>query len=309
MRKRPRRLPEPLRPGDPIAVVAPGGPVDPKRLARGLARLSLAGFVPRTAGGLTARDGFLAGGDAHRAAQLRWALSLTDGCAVMAARGGYGTTRLLPRVDWRKATSRPRLWIGYSDFTVILSWLSTRLRVPVIHGPMAAADLAGRPDPSAFDAFVRLAGGRTGPREPWGTPCDRLRRGSAEGILSGGCLSVITSLLGTPYEPDFRGALLFLEDVREPAYRIDRMLTQWTQSGKFASIEGILAGRILPVRGETEEDLRRIFAAAGKRLSVPVWYGFPAGHGAVNFPLPFGVRARIDSRGRLFLLESPVEGR
>jgi len=116
-------------------------------------------------------------------------------------------------------------------------------------------------------------------------------------------------LLGTPYEPDFRGALLFLEDVREPAYRIDRMCTQWIQSGKISKIEGILAGRIAPVRGETEEDLRRVFAAAGKRLSVPVWYGFPAGHGPVNFPLPFGVRVRVDSRGRLFLLESPVEGR
>lgn len=309
MRKRPGRLPQPLRPGDPVAVVAPGGPVDPKRLARGLSRLAAAGFVPRTASGLLARDGYLAGGDDHRAAQLRWALSLPGGGAVMAARGGYGTTRLLPRVDWRIAAARPRLWIGYSDLTAILSWLSTRLRVPSIHGPMAAADLGGRSDPAAFDAFVRLAGGRTDPREPWGEPCDRLRAGAAEGILSGGCLSVVTSLLGTPFEPDFRGALLFLEDVREPAYRIDRMLTQWIQSGKLGKIEGILAGRIAPVRGETEEDLRRVFAAAGKRLSVPVWYGFPAGHGPVNFPLPFGVRARVDSRGRLFLLESPVEGR
>jgi muramoyltetrapeptide carboxypeptidase len=304
-----RRLPKPLRPGDPIAIVAPAGPVDPKRLARGLSRLSGAGFFPRKADGLLARDGFLAGGDDHRSAQLRWALSLPDGEAVMAARGGYGATRLLPRVDWKFAAARPRLWIGYSDITAILSFLSTRLRIPSIHGPMAAADLGGRFDRSAFEAFVRLAGGRTDPREPWGDRCDRLCAGAADGILSGGCLSVITSLLGTPYEPDFRGALLFLEDVREPAYRIDRMLTQWIQSGKITGIEGILAGRIAPVHGETEEDLRRVFAAAGRRLSVPVWYGFPAGHGPVNFPLPFGVRVRIDSRGRLFLLESPVEGR
>lgn len=309
MRKVSRRLPKPLRPGDPIAIVAPAGPVDPRRLARGLSRLAEAGFVPKTASGLLSREGFLAGGDPQRAAQLRWALSLSGAGAVMAARGGYGTARLLPRVDWKQAAARPRLWIGYSDFSAILSWLSTRLRIPSIHGPMAAADLAGRFDPSAFDAFIRLAGGEASPREPWGEPCDRLRAGAAEGILSGGCLSVITSLLGTPYEPDFRGALLFLEDVREPAYRLDRMLTQWIQSGKLAGIEGILAGRIAPVRGETEEDLRRIFAAAGKLLSVPVWYGFPSGHGPVNFPLPFGVRARVDSGGRLFLLESPVEGR
>lgn len=304
-----RRLPPPLRPGDAIAIVAPAGPVDPKRLARGHSRLTAAGFAPKTAEGLLDRDGYLAGDDAKRAGQLRWALSLPGCRAVMAARGGFGTTRILPLVDWTEIASRPRLMIGYSDFTAVLSYLSTRLRVPAIHGPMAAADLAGRPDPAAFDAFLRLAGGRTDPREPWGSPCDRLRGGSAEGVLSGGCLSVLTSLLGTPFEPDFRGALLFLEDVREPAYRIDRMLTQWVQAGKWKGIAGILAGRIAPVRGESEEDLRRVFAAAGERLSIPVWYGFPAGHGSINFPLPFGVRARIDPRGRLFLPESPVAAR
>ena len=303
-----RRFPPPLRPGDVVAVVAPAGPVEPDRLARGLSRLSSAGFVPETAEGLLAKDRFLAGDDAHRAAQLRWALSLPGARAVMAARGGYGTTRLMPLVDWKRASRRPRLIVGYSDVTAILAYLSTRLGVPAIHGPMVAADLALRPDPASFDAFLRLTGGRTSPREPWGPPCDRLRGGAAEGILSGGCLSVLTSLLGTPFEPDFRGALLFLEDVSEPAYRLDRMLTQWIQAGKLGRIAGILAGRISPVRGETAEGIRRVFAEAGKRLSVPVWCGFPAGHGRTNFPLPFGVRARIDTQGRLFLLESPVAG-
>jgi muramoyltetrapeptide carboxypeptidase len=120
---------------------------------------------------------------------------------------------------------------------------------------------------------------------------------------------VLTSLLGTPFEPDFRGALLFLEDVSEPCYRIDRMLTQWIQSGRLRRITGIVAGTMSPVRGESEEDIRRVFAEAGRRIGVPAWYGFPAGHAGPNYPLPFGVRARIDSRGRLFLLEPPVEDR
>jgi len=124
--------------------------------------------------------------------------------------------------------------------------------------------------------------------------------------LCGGCLSVVTALLGARYEPDFRGALLFLEDVKENAYRLDRMLTQWIQSGRLSRIAGIVAGAIAPVGGETGDDVRKAFADAGKRLSVPVWYGFPAGHDGQNFALPFGVRARIDGRGRLFLLESPV---
>ncbi len=301
-----RRRPLPLRKGDVVAIVAPAGPVDPARLARGIAHLSGAGYIPETADGVLKRDGFLAGDDAHRAAQLRWALALPEARAVMAARGGYGTTRLLPLVDWAKATRRPKLVVGYSDVTAILAYAATRLGMPGIHGPMAAADLALRPDAESLDAFARLAAGRVGPREPWGPPCERLRPGAAEGLLCGGCLSVVTALLGTPYEPDFRGALLFLEDVKESAYRLDRMLTQWIQSGRLSRIAGIVAGAVAPVGGESGDDIRKVFAAAGKRLSVPVWYGFPAGHEGTNIALPFGVRARIDGRGRLFLLESPV---
>ncbi|MBI5418795.1 MAG: LD-carboxypeptidase [Deltaproteobacteria bacterium] len=303
------RKPLPLRKGDVIAIVAPAGPVDSRKLTRGIARLSAAGFVPEIAEGVLEREGFLAGGDAHRAEQLSWALALPEARAVMAARGGYGTTRIMPLINWRKAARRPRLVVGYSDVTAILAYVSTRLRLSAIHGPMAAADLAGKTDGAALAAFSRLAGGEVSTGEPWGAPCERLRGGAAEGILTGGCLSVLTALLGTPFEPDFRGALLFLEDVSEPSYRLDRMLTQWIQSGRLGRITGILAGKMSPVAGEAEEDLRKAFAAAGRRLSVPVWYGFPAGHGGPNYALPFGVRAKIDGRGRLFLLESPVEAR
>jgi len=135
---------------------------------------------------------------------------------------------------------------------------------------------------------------------------ERLRGGSAEGRLTGGCLSVLTALLATRFEPDFRGALLFLEDVQEPAYRLDRMLTQWVQTGKWSRIAWILVGKIAPAKGETPDDLRRVFLDAGKRLSVPVWFGFPAGHDGRNVALPFGVRARVDAKGRLKLLEPPV---
>ncbi len=301
------RKPLPLRKGDVIAVCAPAGPVDADRLQRGISRLSAAGYVAEIADGVLASEGYFAGGDGHRARQLEWALTLPEARAVMAARGGYGTTRLLPLVDWKKAARRPKLLVGYSDMTAVLAYVSTRLRLPCLHGPMAAADLAGRFDADALDAFARLAAGAVSPREPWGEPMERLRGGGAEGVLSGGCLSVITALLSTPFEPDFRGALLFLEDVGEPAYRIDRMMTQWIQSGRWSGIAGILAGRMAPARGESAGELRRVFHEAGKRLSVPVWFGFPAGHDGRNVALPFGVRARVDAKGRLFLLESPVE--
>lgn len=302
------RKPLPLRKGDVIAVFAPAGPVDSKKLSRGIVRLGRAGFVPEIADGVLRKDGYLAGSDAHRAGQAQWALSLPEARAAMAARGGYGTTRLLPRIDWRKFARRPKLVVGYSDLTAFLSYLATRLGIPSIHGPMAAADLATRADGPALEAFVRLAAGEMSPKEPWGAPCERLRGGAAEGILSGGCLSVLTSLLGTPFEPDFRGTLLFLEDVAEPCYRIDRMLTQWIQSGRLRKIAGIVVGKMSPTDGDAEADLRKVFADAGRSLSVPVWYGFPAGHTGPNYALPFGVRARIDARGRLFLPESPVAG-
>ena len=195
----------------------------------------------------------------------------------MAARGGYGTTRILPLIDWKKAVRRRKLVVGFSDMTAVLSYLSTRLGFPCLHGPMAAADLASRFDPGALDAFARLAAGEVSPREPWGEPTERIRGGAAEGVLAGGCLSVITALLGTPYEPDFRGVLLFLEDVGEPAYRIDRMLTQWIQSGRLSKVAGIVVGTTAPARGESIDEIRRVFHDAGKRLSVPVRYGFPAG--------------------------------
>lgn len=304
-----KAVPPPLRKGDVIAIVAPAGPVDPRKLARGIALLAQAGFVPEVCDGTLDRDGYLAGRDAGRAACLRWSLEVPEARAVMAARGGYGTTRILPLIDWKKVARRPRLIVGYSDITAILSFAATRLGMPAIHGPMAAADLASRPDPAALDAFCRLAAGEVSPSEPWGLPCERVRGGAAEGKLAGGCLSIVTALLGTAYEPDLSGALLFLEDVAEPCYRLDRMLVQLIQAGRLARIAGIVVGKMSPAGSETEDDLVRVFAAAGKTLSVPVWYGFPAGHSGPNYPLPFGVPAKMDGRGRLHLLGSPVSGR
>jgi muramoyltetrapeptide carboxypeptidase len=298
--------PLPLRPGDAVAVVAPSGPVEGAKLERGLARLREAGYEPVRSRGILSRDRYLAGSDEKRAERLRWAFDHPEARAVWAARGGYGATRLLPLLDWRALASRRKLVVGYSDVTAILSFLSTRLHVPTVHGPMPAADLSRPGGEKSLEPFARLVAGETECGERWGPPCVPLRGGTAEGILAGGCLSVLTSLLGTPYEPDFRGAILFLEDVAEPAYRIDRMLAQWLQSGRLSDVRGILVGRLVPARGETEVEAAHPVAEAAARLSVPCWYGFPAGHGGANVPIPFGVRGRVDGKGRLSLLESPV---
>ena len=246
------RRPRPLRKGDVIAVYAPAGPVNGLRLQRGIARLSAAGFVPEIAEGILAAEGIPGRGRRAPGAPARMGADAAGGAGRDGRAGAAtATTRLLPLVDWKRAARRPKLLVGYSDLTAILAYVSTRLKVPCIHGPMAAADLALRFDAAALDAFARLAAGKVSPREPWGEPMERVRGGGARGMLTGGCLSVLTGMLSTPYCPDFRGALLFLEDVEEPAYKLDRMLTQWVQSGRWSKIAGILVGKIAPVKGET----------------------------------------------------------
>lgn len=300
--------PLPLRSGDVVVVAAPAGPVEPARLDEGLRRLALLGLVPEVSSGVLARDGYLAGNDRHRVREMSWAMRHKTARAVIAARGGYGTARILPSLPWFDFMRAPKLLVGYSDVTALLSYVSTRLHIPTIHGPMVAADLATRFDDEAASDFLRLARGDVSAKEPWGPQMERIRAGSAEGILAGGCLSVLTGLVGTPFEPDFRGALLFLEDVSEPVYRLDRLMTQWIQSGRLSKIEGIVVGTIAPVAGETDDDVRAVFASAAKILKVPAWYGFPAGHVGPNVALPFGVRAKVSSKGVLRLLESPTAG-
>ncbi|OYV69163.1 MAG: hypothetical protein B7Z74_07980 [Deltaproteobacteria bacterium 21-66-5] len=170
------RKPLPLRTGDVIAVCAPAGPVDEGCLHRGIARLSAAGFVPEIADGVLAAEGYLAGGDAHRARQVEWALTLPEARAVMAARGGYGTTRILPLIDWKKAVRRRKLIVGFSDLTAVLSYLSTRLGFPCLHGPMAAADLALRFDPGRSTPSPASRRGRS----PRGSRGECRRSGSTE---------------------------------------------------------------------------------------------------------------------------------
>ncbi len=174
------RRPQPLRKGDVIAVYAPAGPVDGARLRRGMARLSAAGFVPEVADGVLAAEGYLAGCDAHRARQLEWALALPEARAAMAARGGYGTTRLLPRIDWRSSRGARSC-----------SWVQRPHRHPRVrlHAPEGA--LHPRPDDGGGPRHavrrggarrLRAAGGGTvSPREPWGEPMERLRAGGAGG--------------------------------------------------------------------------------------------------------------------------------
>jgi muramoyltetrapeptide carboxypeptidase len=278
-------------------VAALAGPVDPLRLARGVAALESLGLAVRVAEGALDRHGFTAGTARARLAQLQGLLADPDVAAIACARGGAGTVHLLPQLDPGLLLARPRLVLGYSDVTA-LHLLLARAGVASLHGPMVARELAD--GPSACDA-ASLWHALTGEGEPWLSPPGTLRPlrdGAAEGILRGGCLSLLAASLGTPWALRTAGerAILFLEDVDERPYRIDRMLRQLRLAGAFDAVVGVVLGEMkgcLP-RPDEGYSLDEVVREALAGLDVPVAAGLPSGHtSGPAVTLPLGVRARL----------------
>ena len=299
------RKPTPLRRGDLIGIVAPGAAVDPAEVERGVRVLEQAGFRVRVGDAVGRRAGYLAGDDAARLADLT-AMFVTDEVrAIIAARGGYGTGRLLPTFAPALARAHPKIVVGYSDVTFLLTALVQDAEVVAFHGPMVA-DLER--NPAGTRALFGLLGGD---RAAWNVAAREIvQPGTGEGVIVGGCLSILVAGLGTPYAIETAGRLLFLEDVNEKPFRVDRMLTQLRQAGKLDAVAGVLfgdmtgcghAGDAVTVR----DVIREAFAA----VRYPVVFGLPTGHGGGVVTLPLGVRARLAGE-RLSLLESPLaEGR
>ncbi|MGH7804724.1 MAG: S66 peptidase family protein, partial [Candidatus Binatia bacterium] len=214
---------------------------------------------------------------------------------------GFGAARILPLVERGLRRARPKILVGYSDATAILAFASSRLGWATFHGPMVASDFPTL-RPRDLRAFAQVLGGEA-------IPPFRLarayRRGVAEGALVGGCLSILVSMLGTPYFPKLAGSLLFLEDVNEEPYQLDRMLTQLRLSGVLARVRGIVFA--VMARCGRPREMHAVLAERTADLGVPVAYGLASGHGRGKRTLPLGVRARLDGgRRRLEILETPV---
>jgi len=284
-----------LSKGDTVAVVSPGFGVRAADLAAGVRRLEELGFRVVTGAHVLDRDGYLAGSDAARAGDLNRALARPDVRAVWFARGGYGAARLLDRVRWEHLDRAPKALIGYSDVTALFAAASSRTACACLYGPVVAelgdprhyhlGSLRGalRGEPSV----VRFAQARV------------VRHGRARGPLVGGNLTVLIHLLGTRYAPDPRGSILFLEDVGEPAYRLDRMLTHLRMSGWLRGVAGVVLGSFEPaprrsfLRDRPVVDLvRETFSPLG----VPVVTGLRAGHVPGKHTLPLGGDAHLDTR-------------
>jgi muramoyltetrapeptide carboxypeptidase len=290
-RRRPRRL----LVGDRVALVAPASPVRADDLERGAGELRALGFEPVYDGRVLDRHGYVAGLPHSRVAALADAWRDPSIRAVVGVRGGYGSQQLLPLLDPRWLADDPKVFVGYSDLTALLAWQVTHGTV-AFHGPMAEGRLAlgaAGYDRASFLAAVTQPG-PMGTLAPAGL--EVFRDGEASGVLAGGTLTQLAALLGTPFafvprEP----TVLFLEDVAERPYRIDRLLTQLHQAGTFRRVTGVVLGGYPGCDeaggGPTARAvLRDLFA----QFPGPVIFGFPSGHGAgPTLTLPFGVDVRL----------------
>jgi muramoyltetrapeptide carboxypeptidase len=317
--------PDPLEPGDTIMFIAPAGELatDPReeRVLEARRRLEARGFRVVMREDLFTREGYLAGPDKRRAKELMQAFTDRQVRAVIATRGGYGTMRILDRLDYDKIRANPKILVGFSDITGLHLALNRRAGLVTFHGPTS---FWGLDDPEeGMHPFTQqyllqaLAGEASGGNGytieiPAGAPRPvALGRGRARGRLAGGNLSMISALEGTPFAIDTRDAILLLEDTREAPYRIDRMLRQLQLAGKLQTLHGAVLGQFTR-NYDREEDqmtedprftvdgvLRQYF----EPLGIPVLMNYPVGHSPYNATLPLGAQVEVDAdRGTLRIL-------
>lgn len=284
----------PLEDGEPIGVVALSGPVDPSKLEAGLAVLRSWGHPVVEACNLRRREPYLAGSDVERLAGLEEVVA-AGARVVLAARGGYGCSRLLPSLPFDTLRRRGVCLVGFSDLTALINPLSGSGGAVQVHGPMVASDLARPANAARLQAVLdgTLSGGelfRFADRSVG-------RHGCVSGPALGGNLSLVCALLGTPWEPDLEGSVLFLEEVGEPLYRLDRMLTHLRASASFYKVKALIGGTLRGCRPAADRaaQWRRLLLEAAPD-GAPVVTGLPFGHGADNRAFPIGAVVELDTR-------------
>ncbi|MFA7588705.1 MAG: LD-carboxypeptidase [Novosphingobium sp.] len=309
-----------LRPGDTVGLVAPAMFADDAaEVDEFKSTISAMGLVPRVGRHVTSRYGYLAGTDRQRADDLNAMFADSEVRAIFAVLGGWGSARMIPHLDWDVIRANPKLLIGSSDITALHLAIAARAGFPTIH----STNLAYSWRDITWNSFWRLAFAAETPtftapdtsemdsadKARW--RIDTIRPGQAKGRLLGGNLSVLSALAGTPWLPDFDGAILFLEDAGEPEYRIDRMLTQLAEAGILGKVAGVVFGQcarcssgVSGYIGFTVSDLLRQHL---EPLGVPAFAGANIGHVTNQLSIPSGVRARIDARtGSIAILEPAV---
>ncbi len=283
-----------LHPGCRVRIVSPAGRIDEQAISPVLSWLEKRGFEVKVGQYACGRNFQFSGTDAERLSDLQEALDDPDARAIFCTRGGYGLIRIIDKPDFSGFRKHPKWLVGYSDITILHHRLHT-LGFKSIHGVMCRhfLDENGLPTTDLLDLEKVLSGEKVHYEFP-GMPLNR--RGKTTGIMTGGNLSLVYSLKGTPYDPDIAGKILFIEDTSEYLYHIDRMMVSLRLAGKLDNLAGLIVGQFTENKDNEEpfgKTAEEIICDAVKDYDFPVCFGFPAGHGQPNLPLVMGARWKL----------------
>jgi muramoyltetrapeptide carboxypeptidase len=293
--------PKARRSGDTIGIAAPASPFDQKAFEGGIAMIKSMGYQVKIPKSIFKAQGYLAGSDAERAELLMNLFTDESVKAILCARGGFGSMKLLPRLDFEAIRANPKILMGFSDITALLVAIFDSCRMVTFHGPLVTT--LKQDSGETCSTFIEAVSSGTPlvltSRQPM-----VLSPGKASGILMGGNLTSLCHLLATPYEPDFNGRLLFLEDRQEAPYRIDRMLSQLHLSGHLDGVGGVILGSFEACG--SLEDVYAIFKEAFRHTGVPILAGFELGHGTHNFTVPIGLEAKMNTEDGSLRFRGPA---
>ena len=289
-----------IKPGDKIAIIAPAGPVDPPDIQPAIDLLGKEGYEIVPSPHLFYKHGYLAGTDDARLEDLHAVFNDKSIKAVLCARGGYGTLRILDKIDYNLIRDNPKIILGYSDITALLLAIYKETGLVTFHGPVAR-DLCDNNNRN-LESFINSVSGQ------WQLEIDLsdgavLTHGIASGPVLGGNLSLVAHMMGTPFMPAVKNSILFIEEKGESPYRVDRLLTHLRLGGLFKKIAGLLIGSFIEC-GEMEE-INEIFSDLTVSGGVPVFNGFPVGHGVDNVVVPIGLDAELDTFNMKLIYKEP----
>ncbi len=302
--------PKSLKPGDTIGLIAPGSSVSPEKFEQALSNMAALGLNVTYTAAAQGKHGHLAATDSERLADLHSMFANQSVDAIWCLRGGYGCTRLLPHINYKLIKKNPKIIIGYSDITALLLAIQKKSKLIVFHGPVATSVFTDYTQQQLKSVLMDGKDGQIIKGGGFNYPSEVIRAGKARGCLTGGNLSLLAAMSGTEFEMKVKNKIVFIEDVGEKPYSIDRMLTQLRQSGGLKKAAGIVLGVFAGCEAKAGSNSLSLIDTLKDRLfdlEIPVYYGLPFGHIDDQCTLPVGIKVELDaSKGTLTFLERAV---
>lgn len=292
-----------LQKGDTVGIAAPASPFNKEWFQKGVDLLEKLGFEVHYRDDIFSQERYLAGSDERRAEELIELFANPKIKAIFFARGGYGSQRVIPYLDMKRIRKNPKPTIGFSDLTALLTFLRQEGDIPTLYGPVMT-QLGNKATKRTKESlYWHLT--QKKPLEPLPLEASQiLKEGKTRGNLVGGCLSLITSSMGTSYELNTKDSILFFEDAGEKVYALDRMLTQLKNAGKFKNVKGIIIGTLEP-KTEEPHSMKAMLEKIFEDFSGPIITHFPAGHTEDFVSLPLGTSVTIDTKKQQLVFEKP----